>query len=146
LAHALAGEEARPVAEYGQSRLARLRVIDKVRDIVGYMNRPLKAMVLSVDEKSQIQALDRTQPILPLAPGWLSDARTIHAPCGTTTVFAALDLATGRVIVAVITSDLLRLLIEMHLHLGIQNPLRQRLLLVSASTTRISTQGHSGSP
>ena len=51
--------------------------VEKVRDIVElYLDPPLKAMVLCVDEKSQIQALDRTQPILPLLPASLSDART----------------------------------------------------------------------
>jgi transposase len=73
--------------------------IDKVRDIVGlYLNPPTRAMVLCVDEKSQIQALDRTQPILPLAPG-LPERRTHdYVRHGTTTLFAALDLATGNVI------------------------------------------------
>ena len=73
--------------------------IDKVRDIVGlYLNPPTQAMVLCVDEKSQIQALDRTQPILPLAPG-LPERRTHdYTRHGTTTLFAALDLATGQVI------------------------------------------------
>jgi transposase len=73
--------------------------VDKVRDIVGlYMNPPLKAMVLCVDEKSQIQALDRTQPMLPLAPG-LPERRTHdYVRHGTTTLFAALDIATGKVI------------------------------------------------
>lgn len=73
--------------------------IDKVRDIVGlYLNPPTQAMVLCVDEKSQIQALDRTQPILPLAPG-LPERRTHdYRRHGTTTLFAALDLATGQVI------------------------------------------------
>lgn len=73
--------------------------IDKVRDIVGlYMDPPTKAMVLCVDEKSQIQALDRTQPILPLAPG-LPERRTHdYKRHGTTTLFAALDVATGKVI------------------------------------------------
>jgi transposase len=73
--------------------------IDKVRDIVGlYLNPPDKALVLCVDEKSQIQALDRTQPILPLAPG-LPERRTHdYARHGTTTLFAALDIASGRVI------------------------------------------------
>jgi transposase len=73
--------------------------IDKVRDIVGlYMNPPTKAMVLCVDEKSQIQALDRTQPVLPLAPG-LPERRTHdYMRHGTTTLFAALDVATGNVI------------------------------------------------
>ncbi len=72
--------------------------IDKVRDIVGlYLNPPTQAMVLCVDEKSQIQALDRTQPILPLSPG-LPERRTHdYMRHGTTTLFAALDLATGSV-------------------------------------------------
>ena len=73
--------------------------IDKVRDVVGlYLNPPDKALVLCVDEKSQIQALDRTQPILPLAPG-LPERRTHdYSRHGTTTLFAALDVATGKVI------------------------------------------------
>jgi transposase len=73
--------------------------IDKVRDIVGlYMNPPTKAMVLCVDEKSQIQALDRTQPLLPLAPGLPERRSHDYVRYGTTTLFAALDLATGNVI------------------------------------------------
>ena len=73
--------------------------VDKVRDIVGlYLDPPLKAMVLCVDEKSQIQALDRTQPMLPLAPG-IPERRTHdYMRHGTTTLFAALDIATGEVI------------------------------------------------
>lgn len=68
-------------------------------DIVGlYLNLPTKALVLCVDEKSQIQALDRTQPILPLAPG-VPQRRTLdYMRYGTTTLFAALDMATGKVI------------------------------------------------
>src|SRR5689334_546297 len=71
----------------------------KVRDIVGlYINPPDKAIVLSVDEKSQIQALDRTPPILPLRPGL--PARQTHDDerHGTTTLLAALDVAVGKVI------------------------------------------------
>jgi len=73
--------------------------VQKVRDIVGlYMAPPTRALVLCVDEKSQIQALDRTQPILPLAPG-LPERRTHdYVRHGTTTLFAALDIATGKVI------------------------------------------------
>jgi transposase len=73
--------------------------VEKVRDIVGlYLDPPLKAMVLCVDEKSQIQALDRTQPLLPLAPG-IPERRTHdYERHGTTTLFAALDIATGSVI------------------------------------------------
>lgn len=73
--------------------------VEKVRDIVGlYLDPPLRAMVLCVDEKSQIQALDRTQPLLALAPG-IPERRTHdYQRHGTTTLFAALDIATGTVI------------------------------------------------
>lgn len=73
--------------------------VDKVRDIVGlYLAPPTKAVVLCVDEKSQIQALDRTQPILPMTPR-LPERRTHdYTRHGTTTLFAALDVATGKVI------------------------------------------------
>ena len=73
--------------------------VEKVRDIVGlYLDPPVRAMVLCVDEKSQIQALDRTQPILPLASG-IPERRTHdYMRHGTTTLFAALDIATGEVI------------------------------------------------
>jgi transposase len=67
--------------------------IENVRDIVGlYLNPPVRALVMCVDEKSQIQALDRTQPILPMMPG------VPEQPHGTTTLFAALNIATGEVI------------------------------------------------
>jgi transposase len=73
--------------------------VEKTRDIVGlYMNPPVKAMVLCVDEKSQIQALDRTQPILPLAPGVAERRTHDYLRHGTTSLFAALDIATGKVI------------------------------------------------
>ena len=73
--------------------------VDKVRDIVGlYLDPPRRAMVLCVDEKSQIQALDRTQPMLPLAPGMPERRTHDYVRHGTTTLFAALDVATGRVI------------------------------------------------
>lgn len=73
--------------------------VEKVRDIVGlYLDPPVRAMVLCVDEKSQIQALDRTQPILPLAPG-IPERRTHdYMRHGTTTLFTALDITTGEVI------------------------------------------------
>jgi len=73
--------------------------IEKVRDIVGlYLDPPTKAILLSVDEKAQIQALDRTQPVLPLRPG-LPERRTHdYVRHGTTSLFAALDVATGSVI------------------------------------------------
>ncbi len=73
--------------------------IEKVRDIVGlYMAPPERAIVLSVDEKSQVQALDRTQPLLPLSPGYPERKSHDYVRNGTTSLFAALDVATGKVI------------------------------------------------
>lgn len=73
--------------------------VAKVHDIVGlYMNPPDKAMVLCVDEKSQIQALNRTQPALPLSFGHSETRTHDYVRHGTTTLFAALDIATGEVI------------------------------------------------
>jgi len=73
--------------------------IEKVRDIVGlYLNPPDKAMVLCVDEKSQIQALDRTQPLLPMGLGYVEGVTHDYVRHGTTTLFAALDIATGQVL------------------------------------------------
>lgn len=73
--------------------------IDKVRDVVGlYINPPDRAVVLAVDEKSQIQALNRTQPVLPIAPGVPARATHDYERNGTTSLFAALDVATGKVI------------------------------------------------
>jgi transposase len=73
--------------------------IDKVRDIVGlYLNPPEAAVVLCVDEKSQIQALDRTAPILPLLPGTPQRRTHDYRRYGTTNLYAALDLASGNVI------------------------------------------------
>jgi DDE superfamily endonuclease len=73
--------------------------VNKVRDIVGlYMAPPLMAMVLCADEKRQIQALDRTQPQLPLAPGLPAKRTHDYERHGTTTLFAALDIASGHVI------------------------------------------------
>jgi transposase len=74
-------------------------LIEKVRDIVGlYMNPPDHAVVFCVDEKSQIQALDRTQPMLPLRPGQLERRTHDYKRHGTTSLFAALELKTSRVI------------------------------------------------
>jgi hypothetical protein len=74
-------------------------VIEKVRDIVGLYLAPLaRALVLSVDEKSQIQALDRTQPMLPMRPGQVERHTHDYARHGTTSLFAALEVASGRVI------------------------------------------------
>ena len=73
--------------------------VEKVRDIIGlYINPPDKAMVLCVDEKSQIQALERTQPLLPMGLGYVEGVTHDYVRHGTTTLFAALDIATGHVI------------------------------------------------
>ena len=73
--------------------------VEKVRDIVGlYLNPPDRALVLCVDEKSQIQALDRTQPLLPMRPGQIERRTHDYVRHGTTSLFAALNVATGRVI------------------------------------------------
>ena len=73
--------------------------VEKVRDIVGlYLNPPDHAMVLCVDEKSQIQALNRTQPLLPMGLGYVEGVTHDYVRHGTTTLFAALDIATGQVI------------------------------------------------
>ena len=73
--------------------------IEKVRDVVGiYLNPPERAVVLCVDEKSQIQALDRTAPILPLLPGVPERATHDYKRSGTSSLYAALDLTTGKVI------------------------------------------------
>ena len=74
-------------------------LVDKVRDIVGlYADPPERALVLCVDEKSQIQALERTQRILPMQPGRIAMRTHDYRRHGTTSLFAALDIATGRVI------------------------------------------------
>ncbi|MCI0348411.1 MAG: IS630 family transposase [Acidobacteriales bacterium] len=73
--------------------------VEKVREVVGlYLNPPDKALVLSVDEKSQIQALDRTAPLLPLRPGIPARQSHDYKRHGTTTLFAALSLLDGKVI------------------------------------------------
>jgi len=75
------------------------QLIEKVRDIVGlYMNPPDHAVVLCVDEKSQIQALDRTAPLLPMRPGQAERRTHDYRRHGTTSLFAALDTKTGKVI------------------------------------------------
>jgi transposase len=73
--------------------------IEKVRDIVGlYLNPPDKALVLCVDEKAQIQALDRSQPLLPMRPGQAERRTPDYLRHGTTNLFAALNVKTGAVI------------------------------------------------
>jgi len=73
--------------------------VEKVRDIVGlYLDPPERAVVLCVDEKSQIQALDRTQPLLPLRPGQIERRTHDYERHGTTTLFAALDVKAGTIV------------------------------------------------
>jgi len=73
--------------------------IDKVRDIVGlYLNPPDRALVLCVDEKSQIQALDRTAPLLPMRPGQIARRSHDDKRHGTTSLLAAFDVASGQVL------------------------------------------------
>jgi hypothetical protein len=73
--------------------------IEKLRDVVGlYLDPPERAVVLCVDEKSQIQALNRSQPILPLLPGVAERRRHDYNRHGTTSLFAALDYATGKIV------------------------------------------------
>src|SRR5512133_4762 len=73
--------------------------LDKVRDVVGlYLDPPERAVVLCVDEKSQIQALDRTAPILPMLPGTPQRATHDYRRAGTSSLYAALDITTGQVI------------------------------------------------
>jgi len=77
------------------------QLIDKVRDIVGlYLNPPEHAVVFCVDEKPQIQALDRTAPLLPLRPGQVERRTHDYARHGTSSLFAALNVASGRVLTA----------------------------------------------
>ncbi|MDT7785533.1 MAG: hypothetical protein QOF58_3952 [Pseudonocardiales bacterium] len=76
--------------------------VDKVRDVVGlYLDPPAKAVVLCVDEKTQIQALDRSAPVLPMLPGVPERQSFDYIRHGTTSLFAALEIATGQVISAV---------------------------------------------
>ena len=73
--------------------------VDKLYDVVGlYLDPPERALVLCVDEKSQVQALDRTAPILPMRPGLPEKATHDYVRHGTTTLFAALEVATGKVV------------------------------------------------
>jgi transposase len=73
--------------------------IEKVREVVGlYLNPPDNALVLCVDEKSQVQALERTQPLLPMGLGYVEGITHDYVRHGTTTLFAALDIANGQVL------------------------------------------------
>ena len=73
--------------------------MDKVREVVGlYLDPPERALVLCVDDKSQVQALNRTAPVLPMMPGMPQRRTHDYVRAGTTTLFAALDVASGQVI------------------------------------------------
>ena len=73
--------------------------VERVRDIAGlYLDPPERALVVCVDEKSQIQALDRSQPLLPMRPGQVERRTHDYMRHGTTTLFAALDVATGEIV------------------------------------------------
>jgi DDE superfamily endonuclease/Nucleotidyl transferase AbiEii toxin, Type IV TA system len=74
------------------------KLTDTVRDWLPYLNPPARALVLCVDEKSQIQALDRSQPLLPLRPGQAERRAHDYVRHGTTSLFAALEVATGKVL------------------------------------------------
>jgi hypothetical protein len=90
---------ARPSGSQPIRSSSRKFLVEKVRDIAGlYLNPPDKAIVLCVDEKSQIQALDRTQPILPMTPGLPERRTSDYERHGTTSLFAALDIASGKLI------------------------------------------------
>ncbi len=82
----------------GNPKLQKGELTEKVTDVIGlYLHPPEKAVVLCVDEKSQIQALDRTQPLLPLRPGQPERRPHDCVRHDTATLFAALDIATGEV-------------------------------------------------
>lgn len=84
---------------FPRNKSCSLELVDKVQDVVGlYMSPPNRAIVLCVDEKSQIQALEREQPVLPVAPGVAERRTHTYTRNGTTSLFAALDIATGAVI------------------------------------------------
>src|SRR5712692_10930362 len=105
--------------------------IEKVRDIVGlYLNPPDKALVLCVDEKSQIQALDRTRPILPLRPGLPQRQTHDYKRHGTTTLFAAFNIMTGKVIGSCQHRHRSREVVKFLNHLEKQLPADQQVHLI----------------
>ncbi len=113
------------------------RFEDKVRDVVGlYLNPPERALVLSVDEKSQVQALDRTAPILPLRPGIPERQTHDYKRHGTTTLFAALNILNGKVIGACLPRHRSREFLKFLRHLERQVPvgLHIHLIVDNAST------------
>lgn len=106
-------------------------LIDKVRDIVGlYVAPPERAMVLCVDEKSQIQALDRTQQILPMQPGRIERRTHDYKRHGTTSLFAALDVATGRVMGMCAPKHRSREFLAFLKQIDVQTPVHLQLHLV----------------
>jgi transposase len=113
------------------------RFEDKVRDVVGlYLDPPERALVLSVDEKSQIQALDRTAPILPLRPGIPERQTHDYKRHGTTTLFAALNILNGKVIGACLPRHRSREFLKFLRRLELQVPddLEIHLIVDNAST------------
>jgi len=104
---------------------------DKVRDVVGlYLNPPERALVFSVDEKSQIQALDRTAPILPLRPGIPERQTHDYKRNGTTTLFAALNILNGKVIGECLPRHRSREFLRFLRHLETQTPAGMRIHLI----------------
>jgi transposase len=107
------------------------RFEEKVRDIVGlYLNPPERALVLCVDEKSQIQALDRTAPILPLRPGLPERQTHDYKRHGTTTLFAAFNILNGKVIGSCQDRHRSREFIRFLNHLEAQLPVDQDVHLI----------------
>jgi len=117
------------------------KFIEKLRDVVGlYLNPPEHALVLSVDEKSQIQALDRTQPGLPLKRGRCGTMTHDYKRNGTTTLFAAIEMAEGRVIASCMPRHRHQEWIKFLRHIDQQTPLNLDLHLI---VDNYSTHKHS---
>jgi transposase len=111
----------------------------KVRDIVGlYLNPPENAIVLCVDEKSQIQALDRTAPVLPILPGVPEKRTHDYVRHGTTTLFVALEVATGKVIDACMSRHRHQEFLKFLKQVAKAYP-RRKLHIVSTTTALTST-------
>ena len=111
--------------------------VEKVRDIVGlYLAPPDRALVLCVDEKSQIQALDRSQPLLPMRPGQAERRSHDYKRHGTTSLFAALDIATGEII-----GRMFPALIGPESSANSSTSSRRTSLLISTSTSSWTTTG-----
>jgi transposase len=107
------------------------RFEEKVRDVVGlYLNPPERALVLCVDEKSQIQALDRTAPILPLRPGLPERQTHDYKRHGTTTLFAAFNILNGKVIGTCLNRHRRREFIRFLNHLEMELPIGQEVHLI----------------